>query len=78
MKDIYNLDLFESVFLQSKDFSTSSTKILRVPGGWIITEYENSHHDAGYEARLSSTFVPYSDEFKGKLKTKPLSEPNSI
>jgi len=57
----YNLKLHEIVKIN--DYPT--TKILRVPGGWIYYVMTDSN------TSVTATFVPYSDEFEEKppLKT---------
>lgn len=49
--EIYKLKLHEIM-----DFEM--TRVLRVPGGWIYTDYE--HHGGG---KRSSCFVPFDNEF---------------
>jgi hypothetical protein len=65
MKNIYNLDLFEETFSEREQHGSRVLSIRRVPGGWIFTEFEDSHGDGSdVQSRLSSVFVPYNDEFK--------------
>jgi hypothetical protein len=69
MKNIYNLDLFEETFAESDQHDPRSFSVRRVPGGWICTEFEESRQESNdVHVRLSSVFVPYSDEFKGDKK----------
>ncbi len=50
---IYNMHLHESKRVGNDD----SLKIVRVPGGWLyVVKFFN---------RVASTFVPYSNEFRG-------------
>ena len=54
-KTIYDLKLHEHLTL-SQGFD-----VTRVPGGWLYQEWV----DNGDTTTLSSTFVPYHDEFRG-------------
>ena len=53
---MYKLKLNETTDVKGKNI-----EILRVPGGWVYTSYSQIS-DSGYN--ISSTFVPYSEEFK--------------
>lgn len=53
--NIYNLKLNEALILDDGDYQFS-TQVLRVPGGWIYTNFDKSHSLA------SSVFVPYNKE----------------
>lgn len=53
--DIYNMELFESFWVNDGCYITDC---LRVPGGWIFTNFTNNYH------LLSSVFVPYHNEFQ--------------
>lgn len=65
MKNIYKLELFEETSQDREPHSTSLFSVRRVPGGWIFTNFEDSHEDGNaIQSRLSSVFVPYNDEFK--------------
>lgn len=63
MKDIYALKLMESVTIEND--LESYTTVQRVPGGWIFTEYVESHSDGSNDrsTNISSVFVPYNEEF---------------
>ena len=65
MKDIYKLELFEETFEDREQYGNSGLSVRRVPGGWIFTNFEDSHEDGNaIQSRLSSVFVPYNEEFK--------------
>jgi hypothetical protein len=67
MKNIYNLDLLEETFGYREQYGSRVLSVRRVPGGWIFTELHDSQGDGNnVQQRLSSVFVPYSDEFKEK------------
>jgi len=50
MKDIYKMDLFETMY-HEEDKNESGFVIIRVPGGWVLELYE------------SMVFIPYNEEF---------------
>ena len=52
IENMYEMKLHDEI-------QESFTKIRRVPGGWVYTEF-TEHEDY----TLSSTFVPYNTEFK--------------
>ena len=57
-KSIYDLELHE-------DIRISYWNIIRVSGGWIYETWNEN------DTSISSCFVPYSDEFKGRsINTK--------
>jgi hypothetical protein len=57
MPDIYSLKMNEIVELDD------TTSVRRVPNGWIYTQHEYGHADAG---SMGMCFVPYSEkESKG-------------
>lgn len=71
MKDIYKLELLEVTFIEREQYDNSGLSIRRVPGGWIFTSFEDSHEDGNaIQSRLSSVFVPYSEEFRTKEEFK--------
>ena len=80
MHDIYKLDLLEELVLNNrmKD-DESRLSVRRVPGGWVFTTYELSEEECSnnFQHRLSSVFVPFSDEFKPKAEFRG-SEPSII
>ncbi|WP_432221270.1 hypothetical protein ACRASX_11115 [Flavobacterium sp. TMP13] len=63
MKNIYELKLMEETFQDREQYSQSALSVRRVPGGWIFTDFEDSPEDNATQARLSSVFVPYNEEF---------------
>ena len=66
MVDIYGLKFMETISINND--LESHTCVQRVPGGWIFTEYLDSHFDGSNDTNtnISSVFVPYNDEFKVK------------
>ena len=62
MNEIYNMGLHEEYHLQIA--SKTELKILRVPGGWIYTQF----YDTGYENldrwQTASTFVPFDNDMQ--------------
>ena len=54
MKDIYKLELHESITIMQDDGVFPQIEIRRVPGGWI---YSSGPY-------LNPVFVPYNTEFK--------------
>jgi hypothetical protein len=75
MKNIYALDLLEETFAEREPYNPRSLSVRRVPGGWIFTEFEDSSEESAIQVRLSSVFVPYSDEFK-KSSNFNMSDPS--
>lgn len=73
-KSIYELELHEFTVIQNSQHasmtSSGNTTVTRVPGGWIyrfvITKSGGLDKNGGNAAALSSTFVPYNEEFKKK------------
>ena len=65
-KSIYALKLNESLFLEKSQHDTSNdcTKVTRVPGGWIYTEYTQGLGEKEISVSQTSAFVPYNEEFK--------------
>jgi len=57
-KDIYNMKLHDSFILEAGNYPAYN--VLRVPGGWLYTVYE--------EEGTSATFVPFNNEFMNKTK----------
>lgn len=78
MKNIYELDLHESIDLRSSQSSEKSSvnTVTRVPGGWIY-EYKKSANSrgGGVAVTVSGVFVPLNDEFKTKGEFK-MTDPN--
>jgi hypothetical protein len=60
-KTVYDLKLHESI-----NFETVRT-VLRVPGGWIY-ELGIDNGEAGWE--ISTTFVPFDNEFQRECRSK--------
>jgi len=60
-KDIYNMELFESIDLGDGEC------IKRLPGGWV---YESHWQSGDCQWKCNSTFIPFSDEFQVKDKVK--------
>ena len=58
MKDIYKMNLNESISLGRKDGNMIS--VVRVPGGWIYI-FKNGNPSGGLST--TSSFVPFSKEF---------------
>lgn len=65
-KNIYELLLHECTTINDPNFKdpNSFTKITRVPGGWIYEFHERVLGANEASNSISSTFVPYNDEFK--------------
>lgn len=65
-KNIYELLLHEYTTINDPKFNdpNSFTKITRVPGGWIYEFHERVLGEKEASNSISSTFVPYSEEFK--------------
>ena len=55
--EIYNLDIHETAVISTYD--GGYTGVLRVPGGWIYTEYLGDDEEA--MSSITSTFVPWID-----------------
>lgn len=73
MKNIYDLKLFEEIFEDREQYGNSGLSVRRVPGGWIFTDFEDSHEENNtVQSRLSSVFVPYDEEFHPRHKPKPI------
>lgn len=70
MTDIHGLKFMETIRIDND--LESYTCVQRVPGGWIFTEYLESHFDGSNDTNtnISSVFVPYNDEFKTKEEFK--------
>ena len=67
MKDIYNMELFET-----NQISSNKT-VMRVPGGWVITTkvlIEKTCYGSGDQisSAITSVFVPFNTEFQQKLE----------
>lgn len=62
LKTIYDLALNETLGIDN------NTDVTRVAGGWIYSFYSDSDDNRGYS--ISTTFVPYNEEFKEKEKTE--------
>lgn len=61
MKNIYQLALNEEASIEKSEYRT--TKVRRVPGGWIYTlEVIMADDNDNYTLSLSSTFVPFSQQ----------------
>jgi hypothetical protein len=73
-KSIYELELHEFTVLQNSLHASmtsgGNTTVIRVPGGWIyrfvISKSGGLDKAGGNAIALSSTFVPYHEEFKEK------------
>lgn len=65
-KSIYELKLNESLFIIKPDLidNSDSTKVTRVPGGWIYTECSQGIGEKEISVSNASVFVPYNEEFK--------------
>lgn len=57
-KNIYNLKLHESIFIDDK----SSIEVMRVPGGWIYT-FIQWYYSIDDEKNRHSVFVPFDNSF---------------
>lgn len=56
-KDIYSMELHE--FFMVGDVNDSlATTVLRVPGGWVYSQFDKSHNIS------SSVFVRFDNEFQ--------------
>ena len=64
-KTIYDLELFETIEIKT-NMESSGLMVRRVPGGWIFTEWDNSINEQGVQNRLSSSFIPFNNEFEPK------------
>ena len=60
MNEIYNMNLHDRLTMEKAD-----VVIMRVAGGWI---YEVFSQDESGNYRISSTFVPFHNEFMGEKK----------
>lgn len=59
--EIYQMELHETAYYNN------NWEILRVPGGWIYTQYQ---FDDSIDTVNTSTFVPFNNEFQESLNTK--------
>jgi hypothetical protein len=66
-KSIFELQLHETINLPKTPLTENLadfTKVTRVPGGWIYTEFNQEIGQNETSIATSSVFVPYNDEFK--------------
>lgn len=65
-ENIYELGLHESTLIKTQYFDDPNnfTKVTRVPGGWIYEIHERGLGEKEVSTSVTSTFVPYNDEFK--------------
>lgn len=64
MNKIYNLDLHEVLVIEESIGKRSTMTVTRVPGGWIYTTSGVSRGSNEVSFGVTSTFVPFDDEFK--------------
>lgn len=59
-KDVYKMKAHEMRMVgEIKD--SLATVVLRVPGGWIYSQFDKSHN------MTASVFVPFNNEFQGQM-----------
>lgn len=56
-KNLYNLDLHESILIPTKGVLEKTLAVIRVPGGWLYQGLTGN----------SISFVPYDNEFAKKI-----------
>ena len=67
-QEIYTMDLFENKIIRLSNEHNYGVMFRRVPGGWIVTEFEDAENSEKIWNVISSVFVPYNEEFKTKSK----------
>ena len=63
-KTIYDLELHEVLIIGGGQKSDEATSVQRVPGGWIYETSGLRGNNDSVSFSVTSTFVPYSEEFK--------------
>lgn len=70
-RTIYRLQLHETLAI---DGAFMDLRVTRVAGGWLYQHIYSTGKDEGIDERVTTTFVPYHEEFKHDYINKAIRE----